>query len=43
MDGDGQNPASELLKLYQNIDNQDIVTGYRRARKDPFIKKFHQN
>ena len=39
MDGDGQNPASELLKLYQNIDNQDIVTGYRRARKDPLIKK----
>ena len=38
MDGDGQNPAG-IAKLYQNIDNQDIVTGYRRARKDPFIKK----
>jgi glycosyltransferase involved in cell wall biosynthesis len=42
LDGDGQNPPSEIVKLLEKMkaDNLDIVSGWRKNRKDPFGKRF---
>jgi len=41
MDGDLQDPPEEIPKLYKKInDGYDIVYAIRKARKDPFLKKF---
>ena len=41
LDGDGQNPPSEIVKLLQKMkaDNLDIVSGWRKDRKDPLGKR----
>jgi len=41
LDGDGQNPPSEIPKLLRVMEegNYDVVSGWRRARKDTFFKK----
>ncbi len=40
MDGDGQNDASDIPKLIDKInDGYDVVSGWRKNRKDPFITK----
>ena len=41
LDGDGQNPPSEIPKLIQAQKDQqvDIISGWRRKRKDPLFKK----
>ena len=42
LDGDGQNKPQDILKLLAKLqeDNLDVVSGWRRHRKDPFLKKF---
>jgi glycosyltransferase involved in cell wall biosynthesis len=42
LDGDGQNPPSEIPKLVAAMKEQnvDIVSGWRAKRKDPLLKKF---
>ncbi|MFC1598175.1 glycosyltransferase family 2 protein [Patescibacteria group bacterium] len=42
MDGDGQNPPTEIPKLIEKMQegDYDIVSGWRRKRNDPFFKKF---
>lgn len=41
MDGDGQNDPADIPKLIQHLEENDldIVSGWRRHRKDPLIKK----
>ena len=53
LDGDGQNPPSELKKMYefylQEDDNYDAIVSFREKRKDNLnkritnLKNFHQN
>jgi glycosyltransferase involved in cell wall biosynthesis len=42
LDGDGQNRPKDILKLLAKLkeDNLDVVSGWRRHRQDPFLKKF---
>lgn len=42
MDGDGQNPPSEIPKLIAEMDrgDYDLVSGWREKRKDTFMKRF---
>lgn len=42
MDGDGQNPPSEIPKLVQAMEEtgKDIISGWRKNRKDTPMKKF---
>lgn len=41
MDGDGQNPPSEIPKMLEVMtEDVDIVSGWRKNRKDTFVKKF---
>lgn len=42
LDGDGQNPASEIPKLIQKMINggYDVVSGWRLNRKDSLTKRF---
>ncbi len=40
LDGDGQNPPSEISKLISKLnEGYDLVSGWRYKRRDPFIKK----
>lgn len=39
MDGDLQNDPADIPKLLSLIGEYDIVSGWRRRRKDPFIKR----
>lgn len=40
LDGDGQNPPSEITKLLKKLEEgYDLVSGWRYKRKDPFTKK----
>lgn len=39
LDGDGQNPPAELLKLLAALPDADMVIGWRRDRDDPWIKR----
>lgn len=40
MDGDGQNPPSEIPKLLEKLKgNYDMVSGWRHERNDPLTKK----
>lgn len=45
MDGDGQNDPSDISKMIEKMksDNLDVVSGWRKKRKDPFFKKFSSN
>lgn len=42
MDGDGQNDPADIPSLIQRMEesNLDIVSGWRKNRKDTFMKKF---
>lgn len=41
LDGDGQNPPSEIPKLLNKLnEGYDLVSGWRYQRKDPLMKKF---
>lgn len=42
LDGDGQNPPSEIPKLLekQREGGYDVVSGWRKNRRDPFLKRF---
>lgn len=42
LDGDGQNPPSEIPKLLEVMEKEgvDIVSGWRKKRRDPFFKRF---
>lgn len=42
LDGDGQNPPSEIHKLVAKMHEGDfdVVSGWRKKRKDPFLKRF---
>lgn len=40
MDGDMQNDPAEILRLLDKIDEgYDLVSGWRKSRKDPFLSK----
>ena len=45
IDGDGQNPPHEILKLVniynENFGECDVVSGVRKARKDTFIRSLY--
>ena len=45
LDGDGQNPASEILKMIdefnQNFSHYDVIAGFRENRKDTFFRSFY--
>ncbi len=42
LDGDGQNPPSEIPKVLETMEqgNYDVVSGWRKNRKDPLLKRF---
>ncbi|MDD5031492.1 MAG: glycosyltransferase family 2 protein [Patescibacteria group bacterium] len=42
LDGDGQNNPADILKLLEKLkgDDLDVVSGWRKRRQDPFLKKF---
>lgn len=42
LDGDGQNPPKEIIKLLKTMDEggYDIVSGWRKDRHDPLMKRF---
>lgn len=42
LDGDGQNDPGDIKKLIEKLetDDLDVVSGWRRNRKDNFLKKF---
>jgi len=42
LDGDGQNDPAEISKLIEKLemDDLDVVSGWRKNRKDAFMKKF---
>ncbi len=42
MDGDGQNDPADIPKLIEKLksDDLDVVSGWRKNRKDSFFKKF---
>lgn len=41
MDGDGQNDPADIPRLIEKLEkeNIDVVSGWRKKRKDPFLKK----
>ena len=43
LDGDGQNDPADILRLYQAMDRSPddtlLVTGYRRQRRDSWLKR----
>lgn len=41
LDGDGQNDPKDIPRLieYLETNNLDVVSGWRQARRDPFLKK----
>jgi len=41
MDGDGQNDPADISNLVEKLerDNLDVVSGWRKKREDPFLKK----
>lgn len=39
LDGDGQNPPAELEKLLAALPGADMVIGWRRDRRDPWVKR----
>ncbi|MBI5100654.1 MAG: glycosyltransferase family 2 protein [Nitrospirae bacterium] len=39
MDGDLQNDPADISKLLELIKDNDIVSGWRRSRKDPFMSR----
>ncbi len=39
MDGDLQNDPADIPKLYQMADKYDLVSGWRKNRKDPFLNR----
>lgn len=41
LDGDGQNPPSEIIKLVQAIEHgpYDAISGWRKQRHDPLVKR----
>ena len=39
MDGDLQNDPEDIPKLLKEIDGCDLVSGWRKDRKDPFLKR----
>tara|TARA_Y100000816_G_scaffold292501_1_gene288135 strand:+ start:2588 stop:3472 length:885 start_codon:yes stop_codon:yes gene_type:complete len=45
IDGDGQNPPYEIIKLLdtfnKNYDNCDVVSGIRKSRKDGLLRTFY--
>ena len=45
LDGDGQNPPSEVIKLIdefnKDFENIDVVCGYRKNRKDKFFRSIY--
>ena len=42
MDGDGQNDPTDIPRLIKHLEdnNLDVVSGWRKSRKDPFMKRF---
>ncbi|MDD5290954.1 MAG: glycosyltransferase family 2 protein [Patescibacteria group bacterium] len=42
LDGDGQNNPHDILKLLEKLERNDldVVSGWRKHRQDPFLKKF---
>lgn len=42
MDGDGQNDPADIPKLIEHLEKSglDVVSGWRKNRKDSFLKKF---
>ena len=42
MDGDGQNDPADVPKLLEKLKNKnlDVISGWRKNRKDAFTKKF---
>lgn len=45
LDGDGQNDPAEIPKLIEKLemDDLDVVSGWRKNRKDTFMKNFLLN
>lgn len=45
LDGDGQNPPTEIIKmideLNKNFREYDVIAGYRKNRKDRFFRSFY--
>jgi len=39
LDGDGQNPPADLEKLFAALPGADMVIGWRRDRRDPWLKR----
>jgi glycosyltransferase involved in cell wall biosynthesis len=40
LDGDGQNNPGDIIKMVESIKGVDLVSGYRKNRKDPFWRSF---
>ncbi|MEY3774565.1 MAG: hypothetical protein RLZZ129_1345 [Verrucomicrobiota bacterium] len=38
LDGDGQNPPHELLRLWQHKDEADMIVGLRQSRRDSWLR-----
>ncbi len=45
LDGDGQNPPTEIIKMIEefnkNFSEYDVIAGYRKNRKDSFFRSFY--
>ena len=39
LDADLQNPPAELVKLLERLPEADMVIGWRKDRRDPFVKR----
>lgn len=39
MDGDLQNDPADIPRLLERMDNHDLVSGWRKKRKDPFFRR----
>ncbi len=39
MDGDLQNDPADIPKLLERLDKHDLVSGWRKNRKDPFLRR----
>ncbi len=40
LDADGQNPPSEIAKLWDHRNDADLIVGWRQQRKDPWTKRW---